>query len=72
MAIVKLNNSGNEVRKLQLLLNAFVVPSPRLKIDGHFGQRTEQAVKVFQKTKGLAACRTSLCRQKSRQFKLRD
>ena len=53
MSIIKLNERGNEVRKLQLLLNAYITPSPKLKIDGHFGARTESAVKSFQKSKKL-------------------
>jgi uncharacterized protein (TIGR02594 family) len=53
MPSIKLNDRGLEVKKLQLLLNSLVVPRPNLKIDGHFGQRTYQAVIAFQKAKGL-------------------
>src|ERR1700740_3583364 len=53
MPNIKLNDRGPEVKKLQLLLNALVVPRPNLKIDGHFGQRTHQAIIAFQKAKGL-------------------
>ncbi|MDR2208396.1 MAG: TIGR02594 family protein [Azoarcus sp.] len=53
MAIIKLNARGLEVKKLQLLLNSHVIPSPNLQIDGHFGQRTHQAVVAFQRAKGL-------------------
>lgn len=48
-----LNDRGPEVRKIQLLLNSLVTPRPNLKVDGHFGQRTHQAVLAFQKAKGL-------------------
>jgi len=53
MATLKLNDRGPEVRKLQLLLNSFLVSRPNLKVDGHFGQRTHQAVVAFQRSKGL-------------------
>jgi uncharacterized protein (TIGR02594 family) len=53
MILTKLNDRGIEVLKLQLLLNTFVTPIPRLRVDGYFDQRTEQAMKTFQKTSGL-------------------
>ncbi len=53
MATLKLNDRNTEVRKVQLLLNAAVVPRPNLKPDGHFGPRTQQAVMAFQRAKGL-------------------
>lgn len=53
MLTIKLNDRGPEVRKLQLLLNSLVTPRPNLRIDGHFGQRTHQAVVTFQRAKGL-------------------
>ena len=53
MASLKLNDRGTEVRKVQLLLNSLLVPDPNLKVDGHFGQRTYQAVLAFQRAKGL-------------------
>lgn len=53
MPSIKLNDRGPEVRKLQLLLNSLLIPCPNLRVDGHFGQRTHQAVVAFQKAKGL-------------------
>ena len=53
MATLRINDHGHEVRKLQLLLNSHLVPSPKLKADGFFGQRTRQAVMTFQKMAGL-------------------
>ena len=53
MSIIKLNDRGIEVRKLQLLLNSLMVPRPNLKIDGYFGQHTQQAVLSFQQANGL-------------------
>jgi uncharacterized protein (TIGR02594 family) len=50
---LKLNDRGIEVRKLQILLNTLVIPSPALKVDGHFGLKTELAVNAFQKCKNL-------------------
>ncbi len=55
MTSIKLNDRGIEVKKLQLLLNVLVKPGPRLKIDGHFGKRTVDAVMAFQKSKKLVA-----------------
>lgn len=55
MPYLKLNDRGPEVRRLQLLLNSLVMPSPSLRIDGHFGQRTHTAVIAFQTAKGLTA-----------------
>ena len=54
MPSIKLNDRGPEVRKLQLLLNTLLMPRPNLRVDGHFGQRTHQAVIAFQKAKGLS------------------
>lgn len=53
MTNLKLNDHGPEVRKLQLLLNSLLTPRPHLRVDGHFGQRTHQAVVAFQKAKSL-------------------
>lgn len=44
---------GLDVRKLQILLNASLRPSPRLRADGSFGPRTKDAVMRFQRVKGL-------------------
>lgn len=40
---------------MQLLLNSLLTPSPNLRVDGHFGPRTLEAVKLFQSRKGLSA-----------------
>ena len=53
MQTVKLNDRGMEVQKLQLLLNSHVIPRPNLRVDGHFGPRTYQAVIAFQRAKRL-------------------
>lgn len=55
MATIKLHDRGAEVRKLQLLLNEKVTPPPSLRVDGHFGARTAEVVKAFQRSKGLVA-----------------
>jgi uncharacterized protein (TIGR02594 family) len=55
MAILKKGSSGAEVRRLQMLLNAQLVPSPRLKEDGGFGDKTHEAVMRFQRQRGLTA-----------------
>ncbi len=53
MAILKMGDSGAEVRKLQVLLNSALVPSPSLREDGNFGRKTHEAVVRFQKMKLL-------------------
>jgi flagellar protein FlgJ len=53
MVVLKLHDRGDEVRKLQTLLNSTLKPSPNLTADGIFGLRTDQAVKQFQIIKGL-------------------
>ena len=53
MTSLKIGHRGQEVIKLQLFLNGYLNPSIKLKNDGHFGKKTEDAVKVFQKKKGL-------------------
>jgi uncharacterized protein (TIGR02594 family) len=49
--VIKLNDRGLEVRKLQLLLNSQFASG--LKIDGQFGPSTHKALLAFQKSKGL-------------------
>lgn len=51
---LKLYDRGNRVRQLQLLLNAEPSTRPRLKPDGIFGQKTADAVRLFQKKHGLS------------------
>ena len=53
MAILKQGDSGIEVKKLQMLLNAQLIPRPHLREDGAFGKRTHDAVLAFQKMKAL-------------------
>jgi uncharacterized protein (TIGR02594 family) len=53
MSVLRSGSQGPHVRKLQLLLNSSLVPSPKLTIDGDFGDRTEQAVRRFQQMRGL-------------------
>ncbi|HEY0465748.1 MAG TPA: TIGR02594 family protein [Polyangiaceae bacterium] len=53
MVVLKLNDRNSHVRQLQLLLNSAAKPLPKLKVDGHFGERTHQVLIGFQKSKGL-------------------
>src|ERR671914_3059895 len=55
MATLKQGDRGMDVRRLQILLNSSLVPSPSLKADGDFGARTLDAVRRFQQLRGLAA-----------------
>jgi uncharacterized protein (TIGR02594 family) len=55
MMALKLHDKGIEVRKLQMLLNSKLLPSPRLREDGDFGRKTFDAVVRFQQQKGLTA-----------------
>ena len=48
------SRNSSEVKALQLLLNAAIKPSPHLRPDGDFGQRTHDAVMRLQR-----ACRLS-------------
>ncbi len=45
--LLKINSTGKQVEELQKRLNAWGY-KPALKVDGRFGQKTEQAVKSFQ------------------------
>jgi uncharacterized protein (TIGR02594 family) len=53
MAVLKLGDQGIKVRELQALLNAKLIPNPRLTPDGDYGRRTQAAVVAFQASKGL-------------------
>jgi uncharacterized protein (TIGR02594 family) len=55
MAILRTGMRGSEVASLQLLLNAKVLPSPRLRADGDFGRKTLDAVQKFQFANKLKA-----------------
>lgn len=50
---LKNGSSGRAVESLQRGLNKFFPEVPPLSMDGHFGAKTENAVKVFQRLKGL-------------------
>jgi uncharacterized protein (TIGR02594 family) len=54
-AILKRDANGADVKKLQLLLNSDLKPSPHLMLDGSFGFGTEWAVKNFQRLHKLPA-----------------
>jgi peptidoglycan hydrolase-like protein with peptidoglycan-binding domain len=47
------NDSGDSVRRLQLLLNSILTPPPHLTLDGAFGLGTEAAVKRLQRGQKL-------------------
>lgn len=55
MVTLREGDRGEDVRRLQHLLNTQLHPSPKLSEDGDFGARTERAVKRFQETRGLVA-----------------
>ena len=48
-------SSGLGVQKIQEYLNRLNTPSPNLSMDGRYGQRTSDAVKVFQAGHSLSA-----------------
>ncbi len=52
-ATLRRGSRGNEVQRLQELLNKRLQPSPNLSTDGDFGPRTEAAVRLYQATVGL-------------------
>jgi len=49
---VRYGSRGAEVRRLQELLNNALRPCPHLRVDGHFGPRTETAVRLYQASVG--------------------
>jgi uncharacterized protein (TIGR02594 family) len=53
VASLKDGDGGIDVKRLQILLNSGLVPSPHLREDGDFGTRTRDAVMRFQKLRGL-------------------
>lgn len=53
MQTLKIGVAGNDVIKLQILLNGYLGEIVKLKNDGHFGKRTEEAVILFQKKNNL-------------------
>lgn len=50
-----IGSHGPDVEKLQRLLNSRLYGGPRLKVDGRFGLRTQEAVVQFQKNSSLVA-----------------
>lgn len=55
MSILRKGVRNSAVKSLQLLLNGALKPSPKLKPDGDFGQRTHDAVVRFQQERRLPA-----------------
>ena len=53
--ILRLGSYGQMVNELQDLLNQRISPSPRLKVDGIFGENTRRAVIKFQQDQWLVA-----------------
>jgi uncharacterized protein (TIGR02594 family) len=53
MSALKIDSQGLAVKQLQLLLNSHLKPFPGLRVDGNFGPRTEEALKLFQKSQGM-------------------
>lgn len=53
--VITAGTIGPQVKKLQLLLNSALHPSPHLSMDGVFGPATTAAVQRFQRERGLAA-----------------
>ena len=52
---LRIGSTGLGVQKIQEYLNRLNVPSPNLSVDGNYGQRTANAVRAFQASKGLSA-----------------
>lgn len=48
-----LGSAGEDVKRLQGILNQKLSPSPNISVDGLFGPATAAAVVVFQKANGL-------------------
>ncbi|MCA9240203.1 MAG: serine hydrolase, partial [Planctomycetales bacterium] len=53
--VLKMGADGELVEALQRTLNALVLPSPQLSVDGDFGPNTQSAVIAFQKQEGVEA-----------------
>jgi hypothetical protein len=52
-SILRQGSKGEDVVRLQNLLNRYAKPVPPLKLDGDFGPKTEAAVLQFQRQQGL-------------------
>ncbi len=55
MNTVRKGSRGREIRFLQIVLNTHSQRQPKLKVDATFGDKTESAVRDFQKYAGLVA-----------------
>lgn len=58
LPVLRKGSTGEEVERVQLILNYLKVPDDSgksLKIDGHFGDKTAQAVKRFKKAQKLGS-----------------
>jgi uncharacterized protein (TIGR02594 family) len=53
--LLELGAKGDAVRRLQILLNDNLRPGLQLRVDGHFGAKTETAVMKFQELRKLEA-----------------
>ncbi len=53
MRTLRLGSVGPAVKLLQLLLNSRLTPGNKLRVDGHFGKKTEQALLGLQQTGGI-------------------
>jgi len=53
MRTLRLGSVGPAVKLLQLLLNSRLTPGNKLRVDGHFGKKTEQALLNLQQTGGV-------------------
>jgi uncharacterized protein (TIGR02594 family) len=51
--MLKLGSKGRDVERLQILLNGVLKPSPRLVVDGDFGNKCHAALVRFQRSMGL-------------------
>ncbi|GMG83684.1 hypothetical protein LNKW23_28970 [Paralimibaculum aggregatum] len=55
MAALRKGAKGGEVRKLQEGINKALRETPKLKLDGDFGPKTDAALRRFQKKAGMSA-----------------
>ena len=49
--MLKFGSKGRDVERLQILLNGSLKPSPRLRVDGDFGQRCHAALMRLQRSR---------------------
>mgnify|MGYP000420881249 CR=1 FL=1 len=55
MEVARKGDKGTHITRLQLSLNRKLTPSPALIADGHFGQKTFDAIKKYQKQNKLVS-----------------